>query len=426
LGIINFKALGQREDKGNMEVGQKLQELKLSDDAKIVERADPNKPPESGENAMEVEGSDSVSPELVSRHNGPIVILMLGLAGAGKTSLTQRLTASLLTLRKRPYLVNLDPACHDPPFPVRIDIRDTLDFQLVKSQYNLGPNGGIVTALNLFATRFNDVMEILQSRASSYDYILIDTPGQIEVFMWSASGQIIMQSLGAVFPTVIAYVTDLKLSANPITFMSNMTYASSIIYKSRLPMVLALNKADQINPDYAKEWILDFEAFQAAVRDLEGYSANLASSISLAMDEMYGVLDHVAISAYNGSGINDFLTAVHKAADEYEVVFRPYFEKLKKQAMKQAQKKNQKKGTASAVAAAGGEPSVFSISGSTDAGLGLHLGLEEDDDDDTSSEEDEQEMEDPEELNFQQMMQDESRKRVDKAKAAEASGGPAP
>jgi GPN-loop GTPase len=85
-------------------------------------------------------------------------------------------------------------------------------------------------------------MDILKTRERSCDYILIDTPGQIEVFLWSASGQIIMQTLGAIYPTVISYVTDLKLNVNPITFVSNMTYAASIMYKSRLPMVLALNK----------------------------------------------------------------------------------------------------------------------------------------------------------------------------------------
>ena len=32
-------------------------------------------------------------------------------------------------------------------------------------QYGLGPNGGIVTALNLFATRFDQVLTLLETRA---------------------------------------------------------------------------------------------------------------------------------------------------------------------------------------------------------------------------------------------------------------------
>ena len=38
------------------------------------------------------------------------------------------------------------------------------------------------------------------------------------------------------------YVVDTPRTSNPTTFMSNMLYACSVLYKSRLPLVLALNK----------------------------------------------------------------------------------------------------------------------------------------------------------------------------------------
>ena len=49
-------------------------------------------------------------------------------------------------------------------------------------QYGLGPNGGIMTSLNLFATRFDQVLSILEKRsAEGLKHIFMDTPGQIEV-----------------------------------------------------------------------------------------------------------------------------------------------------------------------------------------------------------------------------------------------------
>ena len=72
--------------------------------------------------------------------------------------------------------------------------------------------------------------------------IILDTPGQIEVFTWSASGAIITETLASTFPTIIVYVMDTSRSANPVTFMSNMLYACSIMYKTRLPFVVLLNK----------------------------------------------------------------------------------------------------------------------------------------------------------------------------------------
>eukprot|EP01051_Picozoa_sp_SAG22_P010970 SAG22_NODE_1020_length_5999_cov_8.921186_3_plen_146_part_00 len=70
-----------------------------------------------------------------------------------------------------------------PFLAVCLSLGDTVDFKEVMAQYKLGPNGGIMTALNLFATRFDQVMGFLEKRASAsaLKHVLLDTPGQIEV-----------------------------------------------------------------------------------------------------------------------------------------------------------------------------------------------------------------------------------------------------
>ena len=47
--------------------------------------------------------------------------------------------------------------------------------------------------------------------------------------------------------TVIVYVMDTSRSMNPVTFMSNMLYACSILYKTKLPFIVVMNKVMQIN-----------------------------------------------------------------------------------------------------------------------------------------------------------------------------------
>lgn len=58
-------------------------------------------------------------------------------------------------------------------------------------------------------------------------YVLVDTPGQIEIFTWSASGAIITDAIASTLPTVVAYVIDTPRTTSPATFMSNMLYACS-------------------------------------------------------------------------------------------------------------------------------------------------------------------------------------------------------
>ncbi|NXF65000.1 GPN1 GTPase, partial [Ciccaba nigrolineata] len=248
----------------------------------------------------------------------PVCVLVLGMAGSGKTTFVQRLAAHLHGQRCPPYVINLDPAVRGLPFPANIDIRDTVKYKEVMKQYGLGPNGGIVTSLNLFATRFDQVMKFIEKRQNASKYVIIDTPGQIEVFTWSASGTIITEALASSFPSVVVYVMDTSRSTNPITFMSNMLYACSILYKTKLPFIVVMNKTDIIDHSFAVEWMQDFETFQDALNQETSYVSNLTRSMSLVLDEFYSSLKVVGVSAVLGTGLDDFFVQLSKAVDEYE------------------------------------------------------------------------------------------------------------
>ena len=146
--------------------------------------------------------------------------------------------------------------------------------------------------------------------------MILDTPGQIEIFTWSASGAIITDAVASSLPTVVAYIIDTPRTTAPATFMSNMLYACrsvlfllipsekkplvqsipSILYKTKLPFILVFNKTDVQPHNFALEWMSDFEEFQAALashsgtRDSEGeptYMNSLMNSMSLVLDEFY-------------------------------------------------------------------------------------------------------------------------------------------
>ena len=289
--------------------------------------------------------------------------------GSGKTTFMQRINSHLHSKREAPYVINLDPAVRNVPFESNIDIRDSLNYKEVMREYNLGPNGGIVTSLNIFATKIDQIINILEkrttpnsepSKAKPIKNIIVDTPGQIEVFMWSASGSILLESLASSFPTVVAYIIDTPRTSSTSTFMSNMLYACSILYKTKLPMILVFNKTDVKDAEFAKEWMTDFEAFQAALKQEEdsgsfggveggggfgggsGYMGSLLNSMSLMLEEFYRHLSVVGVSSMTGKGIEDFFTAVGEKAEEFERDYRPELERRRKERQEEKAGKREK------------------------------------------------------------------------------------
>lgn len=293
-----------------------------------------------------------------SKTDRPVAVVCVGMAGSGKTTFMQRINAHLHGKKEPPYVINLDPAVLNVPFDSNIDIRDSVNYKEVMKQYNLGPNGGILTSLNLFATKVDQILNLLEKRTARdspenanrkpIEHILVDTPGQIEAFVWSASGTILLESLASSFPTVIAYVVDTPRTRSTSTFMSNMLYACSILYKTKLPMILVFNKTDVQDASFAKEWMTDFDAFQAALREDEernafgsaegeagsggsGYMSSLLNSMSMMLDEFYAHLSVVGVSSMTGHGVDDFFAAVAEKADEFRRDYQPELERRREQ-----------------------------------------------------------------------------------------------
>lgn len=223
------------------------------------------------------------------------------------------------------YVINLDPAVLHLPYEPNVDIRDTVKYKSVMKEYSLGPNGAIITSLNLFATRFDQVLDLVEKRAEEKKAIILDTPGQIETFTWSASGAIITESLAISLPTVTLYVIDTPRSQSAMTFVSNMLYACSIMYKTRLPMIVVFNKVDVASSKFVEGWMRDYDAFDAALQE-DNFAGTLARSIAFALEEFYVAIRSASVSASTGEGMGDLVRKVKEATVEYETDYRPVLE----------------------------------------------------------------------------------------------------
>ena len=120
-------------------------------------------------------------------------IFLTGTAGAGKSLLTSVITAGYADRGSDAIAVNLDPGARSLPYSPDVDVRSFIDLNEIMDKYQLGPNGSLIFASDLVATRIVEIEEEIASL--SPDYVFFDTPGQIELFAYRSSGPYIVESI---------------------------------------------------------------------------------------------------------------------------------------------------------------------------------------------------------------------------------------
>ena len=281
-----------------MEVEEEINKL----DQKFKQASIEQEKQNSSKNETKDENKNSKLPKNMKTIN----LIVLGMAGSGKTTFVQKLEEEIANKDQESYIINLDPAVMDTLYEPNLDIRDTVKYKEVMVSNNLGPNGAILTCLNLFSTNIDKVISILENK-TDLDFIVTDTPGQLEVFSWSASGKLISDSFSLLFPSILIYIIDMPRCSNPNTFSSNMLYALSIMYKMKLPLLIAFNKVDIAKDSKVIEWMNDYDSLQKVLKKKDDYMSTFSSSLSLLLVEFYKTIKYVKVSSKTGEGFDELI-----------------------------------------------------------------------------------------------------------------------
>ena len=269
------------------------------------------------QNSIKNETKDENKNSKLPKNMKTINLIVLGMAGSGKTTFVQKLEEEIANKDQESYIINLDPAVMDTLYEPNLDIRDTVKYKEVMVSNNLGPNGAILTCLNLFSTNIDKVISILENK-SDLDFIVTDTPGQLEVFSWSASGKLISDSFSLLFPSILIYIIDMPRCSNPNTFSSNMLYALSIMYKMKLPLLIAFNKVDIAKDSKVIEWMNDYDSLQKVLKKKDDYMSTFSSSLSLLLVEFYKTIKYVKVSSKTGEGFDELIKKCVEIRDKYQ------------------------------------------------------------------------------------------------------------
>jgi GPN-loop GTPase len=244
-------------------------------------------------------------------------IFITGTAGSGKSLLCSALLPWFSDKGSSIASVNLDPGASNLPYEPDVDIRDFIDLSAVMSNYELGPNGALVLAADLVATRMNDIQEALDS--INPDYVVLDTPGQIELFAYRNSGPYIVQNLESENRTVL-FLFDSALVSTPVNFVSVALLGASIQLRLGSPQIPVLSRKDLLgeNLKTVLSWSTSAAKLEKALSETAKDSYQLSTTILRDLARSGVSYDLYPVSATTREGLTELSGAITRQLNQGE------------------------------------------------------------------------------------------------------------
>lgn len=247
-------------------------------------------------------------------------IFVTGTAGSGKSLLTSRLLQWYKDNSAYPISLNLDPGVLNLPYDPDVDVRDYIDIETLMESYGLGPNGSLIMASDMIATKMDEIQGEVDEL--NPDYVIVDTPGQIELFAFRASGPYFVTNFHADSKATI-FAFDGMLVSSPINYVSIALLASSARLRLKTPQVNVLTKRDLVIEKLKDimEWAGSHTALEHALdgeKDAE-YSL-LSKDLARSMSKGGFAPGLVAVSSVTMNGIVNLAAALARILNQGEDV----------------------------------------------------------------------------------------------------------
>ncbi|KAI9798015.1 MAG: hypothetical protein M1835_005018 [Candelina submexicana] len=260
----------------------------------------------------------------------PFAQLVLGPPGSGKSTYCDGMHQFMGAIGRKCSVVNLDPANDQTSYPCALDVRDLITLDEIMTDEELGPNGGVLYALEelehnidwleqglgqLGGARHihNSVLKtlVLEGRCTDYsllteDYILFDCPGQVELFTHHSSLRNIffrLQKLG--YRLVVLHLTDSYTLTLPSLYISTLLLSLRAMLQMDLPHLNVLTKIDKLSQYTPLPFNLDY---YTEVQDLSYLLPHLADESPALQNARYEGLNKAIVELVEDFGLVGFET----------------------------------------------------------------------------------------------------------------------
>lgn len=221
-------------------------------------------------------------------------ILVLGHAGSGKSTLVKNF-GGYLEASHSVSRVNLDPATK-PIFKANVDSRNFVRTEEVMEKYKLGINGALLRSMEILKEHVSDLVV-------DDDFVLYDTPGQLELFLYTDFGERFSKSMRG--SAVAVFLIDAALCRTAENYLSAVFQSAVVSLRTSIPTLTVFNKTDLARP-------IPYDVVEELIRKGEGVLSEIMTSLLPFYNLTSLRYRSIEISAEKGKGFDDLLSAVNE------------------------------------------------------------------------------------------------------------------
>ncbi|MCJ1352168.1 MAG: ATP binding protein [Icmadophila ericetorum] len=246
-------------------------------------------------------------------------VLVMGPAGAGKTTFCSALIQNLKNNRRSCFYINLDPAAEDFVYEPDLDIKDLISLEDVMEEIGLGPNGGLIYCFEFLLDNLDFLTEAIEPLTEEY-LIIIDMPGQIELYTHIPIVPALVKHLtrtGALNVNLCAtYLLESTFVIDRAKFFAGTLSAMSAMIMLEVPHVNVLSKMDLVKGTVPRQDLKRFIDPDASLLDDD--PADTSAAIVSARDTKIDPLTAKPLMA--GGSFKRLNRAVAQLIDDFSMV----------------------------------------------------------------------------------------------------------
>ncbi|KAF4124069.1 uncharacterized protein GMORB2_5785 [Geosmithia morbida] len=198
--------------------------------------------------------------------------MVMGPAGAGKSTFCAALITHLQMNRRSAFYVNLDPAAESFEHTPDLDIKELISLHDAMEEVGLGPNGGLIYCFEFLMDNLDWLTEALDSLTEDY-LIIFDMPGQIELYTHVPILPTLMRFLsqpGSLDVRMAAvYLLEATFIVDKAKFFAGTLSAMSAMLMLEVPHINVLSKMDLVKGQVKKKDMKKFLTPDTALLDDE-------------------------------------------------------------------------------------------------------------------------------------------------------------